>query len=509
MSIAADSPFAPIIRSNPATFERFLLQCMTLSRRFYLSKRNYVCPTDDSGTKRPDFTSTTYNKFYGLVDALWRTYDNYQTDLDFALPKMHLLGVLTDWTNSGYFTDAEFMSLAHEIEHDIYNDGCTAPFMESVGGPGLQYWLELQVTRNAIRNLSYTQQISFATVSDIEAALDEARKSTVGFTSNYINSDEVLCASRMRMPRIPLPWSTVNRAMSGGVDWGDASMLAAISGGGKTIAICQLAAWFAIIQELNTVIVTTEVAPDQLIPRIVSNYLSIPYTQFIDRQDIPRNVRTPMMVTTIPSWIFSDPQHQGGMGILRNRIRQRLYMIDWSKGQGLAIGTDLERELDALKAIGWEPQVLLFDWIGGGLEQAKDRDQLRHIYAAGADHIGIMTRKRQMISFVTAQLDKTKVLNKPAVHMSHLSESKGMINNYPNFLGMTALEEPGDHLGSARNWALNQFLCMPKLRNGPGGKVPILYRFEYQRLEDPASQRQSAEASSHESNEAPLPPAPV
>jgi hypothetical protein len=166
-------------------------------------------------------------------------------------------------------------------------------------------------------------------------------------------------------------------------------------------------------------------------------------------------------------------------------LSRQIFYLDWSQGQGLTIPGHLDQEIEQLGNLGWSPDFIIFDWIGGGLESSKQRDHLRHLYQESADYIVTHCKKTGRSAIVLAQLDKTKATNRQRTTMDMLSECKSMPNNYTNFVGISALREDAEVAGGTdRNLGLHQFLNVEKSRQGPGGLVPVEAYFRFQRFRD-------------------------
>jgi hypothetical protein len=84
-----------------------------------------------------------------------------------------------------------------------------------------------------------------------------------------------------------------------------------------------------------------------------------------------------------------------------------------------------------------------------------------------------------------AQLNKVKAKGKKRTTSDMISECTNMVNNAVCFLGLSAIpeKEDGDN-GTDRNWAAHQFINIQKARNAPGGLVPVVAHFNFQRFSD-------------------------
>jgi hypothetical protein len=146
--------------------------------------------------------------------------------------------------------------------------------------------------------------------------------------------------------------------------------------------------------------------------------------------------------------------------------------------------------MQQIEATGWIPQVVLFDWIGGGLDAMVNKDWLRLYYQDAADLLINHGKRTKRIMLMAAQLDKSQVTgNTPRVTMAMLSECKTMTNNLTNFLGLTTLRDktPQDDSSSIK---IRQYICVDKATRGITGTcVPVALAFKFQRITESTADR--------------------
>lgn len=249
----------------------------------------------------------------------------------------------------------------------------------------------------------------------------------------------------------------------------------------NTVLITQLADVF-VEAGYNVMVVTTERRPDELFMRSVSNRLGVDIGKLTATDNMAANEEAE--VAYIPDFIWRDPAMASAMERMDVAYKQRLCYVDWSKGQGNNIKTHFESAVKQVEALGWIPQVTLFDWIGGGLDSLENKDWLRLYYQDAADHLINYNKRSNRIMLMAAQLDKSKVGPKTAyVDASMLSECKGMANNLTNFIGLTALRD-GDLKGNSKT-VINRYqqLCVGKATRGvTGTSIKVETCFQFQRI---------------------------
>lgn len=471
-----------MIEQQPQTFERFVICAMLHSYRFYISSRDSICPFLGEKWRR-DFATPRYNDLYPSIDACWRFYGEIDSTQDYFLPKPELLAAFADHANSGGVDPKVAQALMEEIESDFYReDWKVENFLNIVQGANLEYWLNLRVSRGLINRLQTASNVSFMQLDEISGVVAAEKLKLLQIQEGSAQSGaEILHSSIDYAPMMTSGIAALDAALGGGYERGTATFVAGINAGGKTTYATQ-ALWEFASRGIRSVFITTEQHPPQIIHRVVSNAANIPITEFFNRKDISHDTTIARRVPAIPAWVWSDPTTAEKMRHVNQVLGTHVYCIDWSRAQGFSIVGNLEMEIDKLVSRGWDPEVLILDWIGGGLEKTSDRDKIRQLYQESADHVVAHVKKSGRTALVLAQLDKSMATNQKRPTMKMLSECKTMSNNYTNCFGISSLVESDDGASSARNLAINQFFNVDKARNGPGGLVPVEAHFKFQRF---------------------------
>lgn len=260
----------------------------------------------------------------------------------------------------------------------------------------------------------------------------------------------------------------------------------------NTVLSTQLARDFSQLGHRKVAYVTTEQPPTELMARIASNHLQINYNHFTARKDLGNATDYDREVSVIPQWIWDDPQYQEGLKSLEE-VMSRIVFLDWSQGKGQSIAQNLEAELDALEATDFDPDILLIDWIGGGLDKGLEgKIDLRLVYQQAADWGVSYAKRRRKVVIEMAQFDRVKAMGKSKCGSAWLSECKTMGNNMTNFVGISAAVEDGSEDSV---FSINQFLYVEKSRDGTGGNIPVERHFHFQRFRDKAAARNEVQYS--------------
>ena len=326
------------------------------------------------------------------------------------------------------------------------------------------------------------KQLGLLTLDNLEEAVTKSRQATASMrTDLLIPGDAFVHAKRTVMPFVTLPeFKNLCDGLGGGFFWGDTTMIAAINSGGKTVLATQLADCF-IKDGYRVAMFTTELRPDELFVRAVCNRLEIKIERMtkIDSVDPLK----PTEVAYIPEWLWRDPKLSVELEQMRTEYRERMLYADWSRGEGMSALSNFEPTMTTVERRGFDPHVIIFDWIGGGIDELKDPDKLRHYYSATANLLINHGKRTNRIMITCAQLDKTKVSGKTSfVNQSMIAESRAMSNNMKNFIGITTMADTQPRPGEN---AVHRFqhLCLAKATRGHTGRsIPVETKFEYQKF---------------------------
>lgn len=472
-----------LIEQSPQTFERYVIHAFIHSSRFYLAYRDSICPWREEGTWRRDFATSRYNDLFPAIDLSWQAYSDLGSYEDFGLDKPMLMAAFADRANAGGIDVKGAQQLMEEIESDFYRpDWNVNNIIKLVSGPGLEFWLGLRLTKQLANKIHNSSQLGFMTPDDVQMAVAGVRKQMVAVqSSTAVNMGDVMMGTTKYMAVLPTGIPKLDAALGGGYARGTATMIAGINAGGKSCLATQ-AVWNAIKRDENVLFVTTEEPPSKIAHRIIANASNTPISEFVVRRDAVSTGNEEVDVMNVPELMWNDPAVADKLRQIHEKMLTHCCCLDWSQGQGYTIPGNLDTEIDKLVASGWSPSVIVFDWIGGGLGAATDKDKVRHLYQEAADHLVNHSKRTKRIVIAMAQLDKSQASGKKRTTMKMLSECKTMTNNFVNFIGLSALIEADVGGASDRNLSINQFFNVEKARYGPGGLVPVEAHFKFQRF---------------------------
>lgn len=478
-----------MVRQWPQSYERLLVKGLIHSLRFYRARRSVLCVyNQEKKTWRKDFTIPRYNTLFGILDTFWRLYDgDLQLLEDLFIPKEQLQALIIDQANTIENSNpiySHYTELLDEIEVDFYVEAPSLSLLRVTGGNAFSVWMNSRVTAHTINQINSDSALGFLTMEDLQDTLSKRRRDLAVDNSTTVNAGVVMDGSVSYWKRIESGIVGLDIALGGGFGKGETTIIAGINGGGKTVLACQLAVNFA-KRGRKVALFTTEQSPQDLIARMVCYYTGTGIDAFTDRKDMPilASDNVEYKIKNIPDILYQDPSIAGQLHAFRDLAGKNIYCVDWSKSQGYTIPGHFENTMDQLTDLDWDPDVAIFDWLGGGKEQRKDTD-LRLLYQESADCLVDYGKKRNKVVIMTAQIDKTKVHGKKRIQMHNLSECKTMTNNVSAFIGISALTDAENDEGTKQNLSTRQFLNVEKSRKGPGGMVAVDINFRFQKFSD-------------------------
>jgi hypothetical protein len=479
--------FQQTIDKSPSTYERNLIASLIHFHKFFLETKGVLCPWDSTrGIRRPDFSVPHLNSMYEVISFFWGLYGTHVSNN--PIPKSQLMAAVIDWSNSNRMGQSTAERLLIEIEEDYYTLNLTEDFVQNaVMGPAFQYWLDTRLSQRMVREIAERNKNMILTVDNCEQILQHYKALKPNKNNRVHNAGDILRSRITVSPKLISSLTALDKRLGGGWALGESTLIAGVNAGGKTVLAAQLALDFA-KQGRKTVYFSTEQPSQELIARIVSNHLSCKYDLFTQRAEV-RNTLAPgelpesKSVSAIPEWIFSDKKFGPEIAQLEDVLRQNLMFIDWADGSGKSIVQNFDGEMESLETKGFNPEVLVFDWIGGSIDKLAKDIELRLLYQTAADHLINHSKRTRRALIAFAQFDRMLAMGRKKCGSKMLSECKTMVNNFFNFIGISSLpsNNPDEVFGIKQNFFTE------KCRNGIGGCSEVERHFWFQRFVEPSA----------------------
>jgi len=394
--------------------------------------KEFVSATEKNG----ELVSSMKERLLGLID---RVYANAKQDQAKAISE----GLFIEW-----FRFDLLKKLADSDSHDVSTEEAKSRF-------------------DALMALGRVQE---SAVVSYEDAMEEEVEQTEHMASGLFDLD---------------------KALGGGFRKGESTLVAGVTGGGKTVMATQFAAQFA-LDGHKVLFVTTEERPGDLIPRMLSNHLNVPYGEF------QKNLFND---TVIPSHILENARLTDALDDLNSRFGENLIFFDWAEGQGKSVEENLARDFDKLTEDAenpFAPDVLIFDWIGGALYR-KSKEDLRFLYLAAANHLHDFAKTRDVCTIMFAQLNKRQATGFRC-DSGMLAECKAMADQATNAFYVSSKRTDVGGCEDGASYEEIQTINVDKARKGPGGCFRVRRDFRYQRFRQLNSSTLQTENASVNSN---------
>jgi KaiC/GvpD/RAD55 family RecA-like ATPase len=441
-------------------FEKMMLGRLLLEREFFSRMRN-VMTNDSANVESSNFTIPRH---VGIWKAICLYHDTGGPATPIAPTHFHKC--LHMIAQQGILPLSELQDVWQFVEAIVRSSIEAWGMVEQNTKSAATYWLK-QVRKDSIMQQAEADNWNSEKITDTlrkeNVHIDTvSRTERVSFgvwdSIDNIQPDIVRFKSSL---------TGLNVAIGGGFGVGEASIIIAASGGGKTVAGLQLATDFS-LQGKRGVYLTTERSQgnERLTRRIISSHCNIPYGQIVNGVNMT----------------LLQPSQQEAVAMLRERINDtNMKMVEWFRvGSTKSIGAGMREEVDAAAQSMGGLDYIVFDWIGGTLN-VTDPAMLRHYYLEAA---AIMAGDWNCVGIATTQADAAKGKNNMRVDNTACAECKTLDRSMTNVLGLTCFYLPDNKDGGQELYDRRQFFFVSKCRNGVGGHVPVYRDFGFQRFKN-------------------------
>jgi hypothetical protein len=219
---------------------------------------------------------------------------------------------------------------------------------------------------------------------------------------------------------------------------------------------------------------------------MLSNHLSVDFGRFTNRSDLPEmeSIFDEAMMPVVPRDVATEKHVELDFFA---RIWNRLYFVDWSTGS-MTLYRNFDDEMAQIEKTGWYPNVVVFDWIGGGLEGVRGtKMEVRHVYNEAANVLIRHGKAKKRAMIITAQINKSQAPRQTRfITMSMLAECKTMTDNVSSWIGISAITDPkvksADGPGGRMSVQQEQFLNVDKSTLGIPMLIKVEQHFNFQRF---------------------------
>lgn len=339
---------------------------------------------------------------------------------------------------------------------------------------GLSVWLEmrrmLQIAAYTTKNMDQLNANSL--MQSIQSAMNQI-ESTSNTDSDVIQDfgqalDSVTTESEDdSMARMPIPGMPIlTKALGGGLKRGETGLIIAGSGGGKTVAALQIASGVALMG-YKSLVVTTEQHSSILSNRIIACNANIPF----------KKVKDGVRLDTLTE------DEIDRIKLIKEPLAKNLKFANWCK-TGEMIETNLEQLIKSFKEKDGL-DVLVIDWLGGGLGvTAEQADKMHNYMMHCVNMIKLLAIKYNIFILVLAQANEKDAKSKIKLGRIDIDRCHTLDQPFTWALGISSVQgNASQRVNSPQeSYLRKQYVNVWKGRMAGDLFYPIIREFEYQRF---------------------------
>lgn len=445
---------------NKLMLEGIIILMALHEHDFYNKAGRLICDGEGAFVAR-DFSEVPQdNLLYAYVHAYWKTYGGVAV----RPPHLQAFPVLANHlVDSGVWAESEVDTMKTRLSWLCLKPKTVyAPYLQR--GPEIVCkWLEGVRLKKLIERAAsglITHKVLTEDMVKLRSklsSLEEGQRTFLfGSGLDFVRPD---------VKRIPTPWAKVNNVV-GGFGIGEADIVIAPRGAGKTVFATQCGA-FAALAGYKTLFVTCEQPPHELEPRIVSQYANVPFEKIVDglRGHLDR----------------CTPMEQEKAHALIEQLKPNLEFHQWKRGESVALA--LPALIKDYQDRHGRLDFLVYDWIGKGLgvSSSTDSSALRMMYRVAATAVAETAQDFDIAVLTFAQANVVLSFNKKLVDDTMVTEHKQIAEDMTRGFGLSCLRAGNDENARIDD---KQYLNIFKSRKAEGRAIILEREFGFQRFKE-------------------------
>lgn len=477
IAVTENPAIKSLVRSNTRMFEQYLIAAMILSYDFWrVYCKDRINTKISSHRSYEDFSKSVYNNIYDGICTFYNTLSDKndpnsssitQVDVSFInslLKDQMYLGQIS--IEDTKFAEESLNEIVQLINNSAGNNDVIFNFAKS----GFAFWLEL-------RRVSQITEKSFNTKITADELINKLKSATDGLDvddSTFMSFNDAVDFEDVdnggyRMPVATLPIFT--RVLAGGLKKGETGIVASLPSGGKTVFACQLAVGLA-LNAFKVLFISTEQHAVNLVPRCVSLSTNIPFSLINDgiKHAVKNSKLNEQQITEIKEFT--------------QLVQPYLYFENWGL-KGNKITSSLEHAIEKFIEVNGSLDVVIIDWIGGGIEKPpEDRAKKHEYYDYTMKYICKVMKQKHLAGVVMAQVNPKQAENVAMITINELADCKTLDQDASWALGISRLENPKTRVSNQiqASYKTQQTFNFWKNRLSPPYHYPVLRDFAYQRF---------------------------
>lgn len=441
---------------------------------FYTPLRGRIC--DQGGVASGEFSKVSYNIIFRVLSEILDNFDYNSTAVNITPKKCKL--ILQSYLNDKKILPDEYVDACNDVE-SICDLSTVDPEDLLLVEYGMSYWLEAKLSNKILINISMKRPSNLSEIQDIVTKISNQHISTEKADNpmDFIAEEDKRPleeiekeAELQKLNYLPTGISFLDEVLGGGLGKGESCLAVIPSGGGKTVLACQLAGQ-QLIMGKRVVIISTEQAINEFVSRIFSSVASIPF-------DLVKR-KNKIIINQLPE------EYRGAAKFAMDIFSQNnLHFFNWN-GTGKTIPRDLESTIESINKTHDNPvDIVIFDWLGGGLDYTEYRHDPRHILNSSASKFTEIAGRCKFAGFLTTQTDSAGTDKEKYITSKNIAEAKGLHRLMTVAFGISAITKPEkDRTPGEDIFEEIQYFNCFKSRNNIAKYFNIKRNFGYMRFE--------------------------
>lgn len=275
---------------------------------------------------------------------------------------------------------------------------------------------------------------------------------------------DVECHRSVKSDKIPSPWDTWNKYSHGGLDHKTLSVYIAGTNVGKSIILCNDAAYYMRLGK-NVLFITCEMSKEKVIRRISANIFDMRLEDYDNLVEYPDKVKKKL----------NNFYNMNGFPPGKLRVKE------FPTGQGTVL--DVERYIKEVEeTFKYKVDVVIIDYINimSNYRQPNSENTYLKIKSLAEDLRGLAVKYDLLM--VTASQIGRNALDGSDIELTDVSESMGLMHTVDNCIGVIQTEEM--RVGDMQDGTLTPYYWMKvlKIREGEGKDTKFRVDVNYAKM---------------------------
>ena len=473
-----------ILQRDPELFEKYLLVALNNDADLWRDASRNLCVDFIGGKERSvnDFCNTAYYSLYKAMQFHQKRLTDAKEKFH-PIPQMEMLSALAILAQDPInpVVAPERIAETYQLWSDIIQEVDAATAKATIKNSWKE-WLAKKKIQRQMRNVVVMDGEGY------KDALEAMRKISTDIESSdddLFTFDEVLQQETEEIERMPLsekPFKKLNEVLGGGFGRTEHTLFIAPSGAGKTVIACQLAVDLA-LQGRGVLLITTEQAPQELIPRMIScasKYPGVAREDAILFAKIKDHYSPKTLKDVLPANQYKFAKD------FCNTIATNIVFAHWKTSRTVIdIQTDLVRANKKMEKSGRTIDVVILDWIGKALaEDTIDQGKLRLLYQNAATAMKDLAISHNIATISLAQATADSV-GKMQIDNSCIAECHSLHNEATVAIGISAMKakDSAEAEHSSETYAEHQCFYCFKSRKSTAQRFLMRRNFKFQRFD--------------------------